>query len=154
MTKRKKVKEPEIGAIAEIPLPHGGKGYARVLKKPLMAFYAIRSEQSLSPDKILNQPIAFKVWVMDSAISSGRWTIVGCSPLEPELEEMPWFFKQDAISKALSLYQGGVERSASKEDCLGLERAAVWSAEHIESRIEDYLDGRPNKWVDALNLKE
>lgn len=153
MTKRNKVKEPEIGSIVEIPLLNGRKGYARVLKNPLMAFYAIQSERSLSPAEILCQPIAFKVWVMNSAISSGRWSVIGQAPLEAELEATPWFFKQDAISKSLSLYQNGIERPATSEECKGLERAAVWSAQHIESRLEDHLEGRANRWLDALKLK-
>lgn len=153
MTRRSKIKDPEIGSIVEIPLPNGRRGYARVLKSPLMAFYSIRSEGSLVPTEILGQPVAFKVWVMNSAISSGRWSVIGHAPLETELAAMPWFFKQDAISKALSLYQSGVERPATKEECEGLERAAVWSAQHIESRLEDHLEGRTNKWLEAMKLR-
>jgi hypothetical protein len=153
MTKRSKTKDPEIGSIVEIPLPNGRKGYARVLKNPLMAFYAVQSERPLSPAEILRQPVAFKVWVMNSAISSGRWSVIGHAPLETDLERTPWFFKQDAISKALSLYQNGIERAATKEECVGLERAAVWSAQHIESRLEDHLEGRTNKWLDAMKIK-
>jgi hypothetical protein len=150
MTKHSKIKEPEIGSIAEIRLPSGRKGYARVLKNPLMAFYAVQSERSLSPTEIVGHPIAFKVWVMNSAISSGRWTVIGQAPLEAALTVLPWFFKQDAISKTLSLYQNGIERPATREECDGLERAAVWSAQHIESRLEDHLQGRINKWFEAL----
>lgn len=73
MIKRSKIKDPEIGSIVEIPLPNGRKGYARVLKNPLMAFYSVQTEGSLPPAEILCQPVAFKVWVMNSAISSGRW---------------------------------------------------------------------------------
>jgi len=153
MKKRSKIKDPEIGSIVEIPLPNGRKGYARVLKNPLMAFYSVESEESLSPTEILRQPVAFKLWVMNSAISSGRWSVIGHAPLEAELETIPWFFKQDAISKAFSLYQSGIERPAAKEECEGLERAAVWSAQHIESRLEDHLEGRTNKWLDAMKLK-
>lgn len=153
MIRRNKAKEPEIGSIVEIPLPSGRRGYARVLKSPLMAFYSVQSEGSLSPREILRQPVAFKVWVMTSAVTSGRWSVIGHAPLETELESTPTFFKQDAISKTLSLCQGGIERPATKEECEGLERAAVWSAQHIESRLEDHLAGRTNKWLDAMKLK-
>lgn len=153
MIRRSKIKEPGPGAIVVLPLSGGRKGYARLLKKPLMAFYAVQSDALLSIDEILKQPVAFKVWVMSSAITSGRWTVIGCVPLGPALEESPWFFKQDAISKALSIYRDGVESPATKEQCEGLECAAVWSAQHVESRLEDYFEGRSNKWLDALKLK-
>jgi hypothetical protein len=152
----KKYMRSKIGDICEIVLPNKMKAYARVLKSPLMAFYEIQSKHSLSAEQVLNYPIAFKVWVLSSAIKSGRWHIIGFVPLEPELEVMPWFFKQAIGSNALSLYRSdsyGEEYPASKEDCVGLERAAIWSAEHIESRLEDHFAGRPNKWVEMLQLK-
>jgi len=150
---RNKTKYPEVGAILEIPLPTGGKGYARVLKKPLLAFYAVKSEGKLTPDEVVRQPLAFKVWVMNSALMSGAWTVIGQAPLQAELLDEPWFFKQDAISKALTLCRDGVERPATKDECKGLERAAVWSACHVESRLEDHLMGRPNRWVESLKME-
>jgi hypothetical protein len=153
MTKNQRSKKVEIGSIVEFDLPNGMRGYGRVLKNPLMAFYAVQPDHSLSPAEVLIQPIAFKIWVMNSAISSGRWRIVGSAPLEAELEVSPWFFKQDAISKAVSMYREGVERPASKEECSGLECAAVWSAEHVEERLVDHLEGRPNKWQQAMKIK-
>jgi hypothetical protein len=153
MVSRRKIKDPEVGSIVELPLPDGRLGYARALKFPLMAFYALSAESTPQPSEILGQPIAFKVWIMASAVSSGRWRVVGWAPLEPELAIAPWFFKQDIISKRLSLYQAGTERPATREQCAGLERAAVWSAHHAESRLDDHLHGRPNKWHDAMKLE-
>jgi hypothetical protein len=148
-----KTKMPAIGAVVELELPSGRKGYARILANPLMAFYAVQSSEPMDLGQILRQPIAFKVWVMNSAITSGRWRVVGSAPVEAELEVSPWFFKQDPISNSLTLYRSGVERPATMEDCLGLECAAAWSAEHVESRLQDHLDGKPNKWVEALKIK-
>lgn len=79
--------------------------------------------------------------------------MIGHAPLETELKATPWFFRQDVISKVLSLYQDGIERPATREECEGLERAAVWSAEHIENRLDDHLEGRTNKWIEALKIK-
>ncbi|MEI7895193.1 MAG: hypothetical protein WCI05_19005, partial [Myxococcales bacterium] len=58
-----------------------------------------------------------------------------------------------AISGNLSLYRAGTERPATREACVGLERAAVWSAEHVESRLSDQLAQRPNKWAEQAHLK-
>ncbi len=143
---------PSLGDVIEIPLDEG-TGYARILPDPLMAFYDVRATAPLDCAAVVAHPIAFKIWVMHSAISSGRWRIVGNLPLGPELDVAPWFFKQDALSKKLSLYRDGAGRPATLEECQGLERAAVWSAEHVESRLSDHLAGRPNKFVESLRLK-
>lgn len=39
------------------------------------------------------------------------------------------------------------------ELCKELEREAVWNPEHVESRLDDYYFGRPNKWVESLKAK-
>jgi len=149
----KKKVTPKPGDIVEIPLPSGGRGYGRVLGDPLMAFYALRSDDGVPAETVLASPVAFRIWVMHSAISSGRWPVVANTPLEPAELESPWFFKQDAISKRLSLYRSGEERPATYEECLPLERAAVWSAEHVEIRLEDHLADCPCRFVEALRPK-
>lgn len=153
-SKQKKSKGLVVGNIVQILLSDGNHGYGRILVHPLMAFYGISSMNLIDCAEIIASPIAFKVWVMDSAVTSGRWKVVGNAPLEPEHEVSPCFFKQDAISKKLSLYRHGVEGPATLEECEGLERAAVWSAEHVERRLEDYFAGRNNKSVEALQAKK
>jgi hypothetical protein len=75
-------------------------------------------------------------------------------PLPAELEVEPLFFKHDNISGEVSMTPGGgVERPATREECFGLERAAVWDPEHVVSRLDDHFAGRPNAWVDLMRLK-
>ena len=148
----RRAKAPLVGDVIELPLD-GAWGYARVLRDPLMAFYALRAEAPLAWEDVVKAPVAFTVWVMHSAVKSGRWRVVGNVPLTPTEDVAPWFFKQDAISGKLSLYRAGAERPATREECEGLERAAVWSAEHVESRLSDHLAQRPNKWAESLRLK-
>lgn len=152
-TSKNSTEFPVEGDIIEVPLPGGFYAYARVLKNPLMGFYALRSSTPASREEILNAPILFKVWVMNSALTSGRWKIVGHAALEEEHKVSPCFFKQDAISKKLSLYREGIEQPATFDECKDLERAAVWSAEHVESRLDDELSGRANKWKESLRPK-
>jgi hypothetical protein len=44
-------------------------------------------------------------------------------------------------------------KPAKKVDCIGLERAAVWEAGHVEERIVDHFAGRTNKWVEDMRIK-
>jgi hypothetical protein len=39
-----------------------------------------------------------------------------------------------------------------KEECEGLECAAVWEAEHAKSRIRDYYNGVPNILFEQLKI--
>lgn len=43
---------------------------------------------------------------------------------------------------------------ATKEECSGLERSAVWEPEHVEDRLIDHFENRPNKWVESLKITD
>lgn len=148
MAKRQRWRE---GDFVEIPLPAERCAFARVLKRALVAFYDICSDGAVSLDRVRAANILFKVWVMRSAVTTGRWRIVGHEMLEGDLLEEPEFCKQDMINGKLSIYSSsGGERSASFEEASRLECAAVWDASHLEDRLHDYLEGKSNKWVESL----
>ncbi len=146
-------KKPQEGDVLEIPLPEGQIAYGRVLKSPLVAFYAVRTKVPLTIEQALASPVAFKVWAILSAVKSGRWRIVGHAPLEDALKTTPTFYKVDSITKALGLYHAGKTEPATVEQCADLECAAVWSAQHLEDRLADFFADRPNKWVESLSIK-
>ena len=47
----------------------------------------------------------------------------------------------------------GEIKKATKKECEGLECTAVWTANHLESRIEDHFAGKENVWVERLKIK-
>lgn len=47
----------------------------------------------------------------------------------------------------------GHARVASPQECIGLERAAVWSVLQVEERLWDALNGRVNAQVQRLRVK-
>lgn len=144
----------KVGDIVAIKLADGCFGFGRVLDEPLMAFYNHKADGiDESVEEIISHSIIFKVWVMNSAITSGRWVVIGNKPIDEELKMPAIFYKQDFITKKLYLYCDGKQTSASFEECFGLEKAAVWEAGHIEDRLMDYFLGKSNKWVEMLRLK-
>lgn len=149
MAKSKKIKR-KLGDIVRIKLEDGSISFGRVLEEPLMAFYDLKANNTIEVDDVLSKPILFKIWVMNSAIESGRWEVIGNSPLENQLTAPQRFFKQSPLNKKFSIYFNGDETPASLEDCEVLERAAVWDPEHVEDRLRDYYDGVPNQWVESL----
>lgn len=103
-------------------------------------------------DEIVNRPVLFRIWVMNHAFWNDRWEVVGSAPVETSLLEEPKFAKVDQISGATSIYYIDKEIPASKEEFKGLERAAVWEPEHVESRLDDHFANRPNIWVERFKI--
>jgi hypothetical protein len=42
---------------------------------------------------------------------------------------------------------------ATPKECVGLELAAVWAAEHIEERVRDHYQNRPNAHLAYMKLR-
>lgn len=145
------------GAFIEIALTNGKFSYGRILGKASYAFYNIYSESKIIDiDFIKGNKVLFIVGVYDHAITKNRWKIIGISELEGGLNKIPFKFIQDDFEPTqLEIYNPntGAISPAKKEQCIGLERAAVWEPEHVEERIIDYFEGRPNKWVESLKMK-
>jgi hypothetical protein len=144
----------------EIDLHDGAKAYGRVLEEPLVAFYATRTldgEATPSLAEIAGWPVAFKIWVMNYAVTKGRWKVIGTLPLSPDLQAKPDFFKRDVMSGRLTIHDDNApphyERPATLAECEHLECAAVWEPEHVEDRLRDYFAGRSNRWVESLRIK-
>lgn len=146
-----------LGEILKIPLGEGTHAYAQVSTHPLMLFFDWLSEEAFSISDIVNLPIAFKVFVMDSASKGRSWKSVGIGEKSEDRLKVPIMFTQDPISGHIFLHHGdwaptNYERPASLKDIEGMERAAVWSAIHIEDRLRDHFAGLPNKWVQSMKV--
>jgi hypothetical protein len=75
---------------------------------------------------------------------------IGNRPLEHDMIAEPVFFKQDPINNRFFKYYESTTVAATRQECLGLERAAVWEPEHVEDRLRDHYAGVTNKWVESL----
>jgi hypothetical protein len=149
--------------VVAIPLGEGRRGFARDLGvSGEVEFYdrqAVAGE-AVDVTELEGTPVAFRVTVMDSAFKpSSAWRSIGKLPLRDGESPHSRFAKQDAITGALSIYWEGsspagawYEEPATLDECVGLERAAVWSAEHLEDRLRDHFAGVPNKWSTSLEI--
>ncbi|KAA1399544.1 Imm26 family immunity protein [Aeromicrobium ginsengisoli] len=154
----------EPGRVVRIPLGDGSAGFGRQLNGVLVGFYDYFAPDSEYPDllRLVANDFAFRVPVMDYAFKrTGQWDLLDVVPLSvDEASEIYRAFKQDPISGKLSIYWSGPAKGAWGEDdatrteCDGLERAAVWDPEHVEDRLRDHREGRPNKWVESLRLRD
>lgn len=146
----------KAGDIVKIRLEDNGICFAHILEEPLVAFYdrKIAADSEISLNEIVTLPVLFKVWVMNKAVTSGRWEVIGNVSPNEELLKPVKFFKQDRINKKISLYVNEEDIPATYKDCVGLERAAVWGAQHIEDRLRDHYLGVDNIWVESLKIEE
>lgn len=150
---RNKKIERIVGDIVKIQLVDGDVCFGRVLEEPLVAFYDLKINHIPLYEEVAERPILFKIWVMNHSITNGAWEVIGHCELEDDLKEPVRFFKQDPISKEICIYLNTEEISSTREQCEGLDRAAVWNPEHVEDRLWDHYLGVPNKWVESLKLK-
>ena len=143
------------GSFIKVPFNEKFHTYARVIAEKSFAFYDARTNQELTIGEIKNKPVLFIVPVFLSVVNSGRWTKIGTLPLESHFQKNPPMFMQDILldPNILHIYENAQMKPASRKECEGLERFAVWEAEHIESRLNDYYAGRPNVWVEHTKLK-
>jgi hypothetical protein len=153
--KEKADQKRTVGDVVVIDLGDGFHTYARVLEEASFAFYDGRANEELTVDRIVTLPILFQVAVMDHAIKRRRWVVIGNAPLDDLLLNPPPRFIQDPIRKdRFRIYAKGQIRPATKEECIGLECAAVWEPTHVEDRLRDHYSGRQNKWVESLKIKQ
>jgi len=147
-TKTGKSKKRNVGDVVKIFLGDGTHTYARVLLDASFAVYDSRVTEELPIEEVINRPVLFFVAVMDHAVRKGRWPILGHSPLEDQLRPSPRFIQDPLDKNSFSVYENGHIRRATRQECVGLERAAVWEPEHVEARLRDHYAGRKNKMVE------
>jgi len=151
-----KYQKRTVGSFVKIKLDDTYHTYARILCGAYFAFYDCRTKTDITDmKKIASCNILFINAVYNSAVTRNRWLKVGKLPLESELKTTPPEFIQDQIDPTkFFIYEHGKIRPATREECEGLECAAVWIPEHIEDRIRDHYAGVPNKWVEELKIKK
>jgi hypothetical protein len=144
-----------VGDFVKINLGDGFHTYGRILEEAQFAIYDCRSKVDVPIDVVADSAVLFFVSVMNHAVTKGRWPIVGSLPLSAALKNPPPRFMQDAINKnSFRIYQKGKIRPATREECSGLEREAVWEPTHVEDRIRDHYLGKPNKWFTSLQIRD
>ncbi|KZZ47432.1 hypothetical protein A3759_29980, partial [Thalassolituus sp. HI0120] len=124
-----------VGAIVEIPIEQY-RIHAQILPEFDMAFFDTKDINDPSIEEILASTVLFRVSANDNAILDGRWLKIGKSELKEEFARPVPKFIQNALNKEkFEIYLGGDIRRATREECEGLDRCAVWAVNHIEDRI-------------------
>jgi hypothetical protein len=142
------------GAFIRIALADGSFGYARLLESPYAAFYNYRTTSPDSDlDRIASSPILFRIAVRHLALDA--WEFIGRRALEEQLTQPVVQFMQDMgdFRRCTIFDTAGHERAAEPQECVGLERAAVWERDSVEERLLDAFLGRPNADEEHLKVR-
>jgi hypothetical protein len=144
----------EPGAVFKVPVGDDDFAYAVMLEAfPYVAFY--HRDVAFNDQGAPDEPPMFTTLVAKVAYSTGGWG----KPLrrlpESEIPPIPRFFWQSITNKndCKIIEPVGRRITASPRECVGLEPEAIWSTEHIQSRILDTYAGRPNLFAESLQLK-
>ncbi len=146
----------EPGAIVKIRIDDKTHTYARALSHPFVAIYDCRTEEDIDEiAEIISRPILFIVAVFDRAIRSGRWRIVGKVSSKEDAIQVPDRFMQNVLNPndCQIIDARGSLRNATPEECEGLEREAIWEADHVQERIRDHYSGRKNIHLEYMKVK-
>ncbi|MCY1074852.1 immunity 26/phosphotriesterase HocA family protein [Archangium lansingense] len=150
----KKVRIHRSGSFLRIPLADGTFGYGRALTRVFDAFYEYRTESPDSDlDRIASKPILFKIAVRHLEPSS--WEVIGRRKLEESLAQPIVQFRQDVgdFRRCEIFDTADNVRSAEPQECVGLERMAVWDEYHVEERLLDTFMGRPSGIVERMKVR-
>jgi hypothetical protein len=143
------------GDIVRIDFDGKRHTYGQLLADPYVAVHDLPTEGDATDlAEVVGSPILFIVAVHDRAI--GRdWPIVGTAPAGSALPAVPEYFMQDMFnpSKCKIIDLEGNMREVTPQECVGLERAAVWEAEHVAERLRDHYAGRPNPHLESMKLR-
>ena len=142
-----------IGSILKIPVDNYYI-HAQILEEVDMVYFDTKGKENLSLHDITESPILFRVSTNDDAILNGKWKKIGKAEVKGELAKPVKKFIQDALNPdKFKIYFNGEIRPATKKECERLDRAAVWAVNHIEDRIKDHYNNKPNIWVEQMSIK-
>lgn len=148
------MKKHKPGVFIRLGLADGSFGYGRLLGPPYVAFYGHQTREPDSAlDRIASTPILFKVAVSVPALN--EWADIGWKELEPHLSQPVVQFRQALgdVRRCTLFDTAGNTRAATPQECVGLERAAVWEKDSVEERLLDTFLGRPNAIVEHLAVR-
>lgn len=143
------------GDIVRIDFDEQRHTYGQLLTDPYVAVYDLATDQDETDmAKVVTRPILFIVAVHDRAIGRA-FPVVGRAPAGSAPPPVPEYFMQDMFNprNCKIIDVEGNMREVTPQECVGLERAAVWEAEHVAERIRDHYAGRPNPHLESMKLR-
>lgn len=126
------------GDLVVIPLPGGRLAFGRVLYDDAFGVYAVLSDHQEDPETLRHHPYLFRIVLADSAIASGRWSVIEHLDFTlSEGQEAYVAFQMTGLSTPAKhwIYYQRQHRTVTAEAYAGLEPYERYEAELVEARI-------------------
>jgi hypothetical protein len=138
------------GDVFSVPIGDGCFSYGQQLDRISTCFFDLKSTTVPSVEKVLSSKPLFTIIVHISCFRNMHWKKIGKGPVAgvPELPRS-YFIKEIGFKDKFSILTAGVRRPADRAECVGLERAAVWTAENVEERLRLHFSG--GTWIDNID---
>ena len=143
------------GTILRVDLDDQWHTYARILARvPMVAFYDCRVDAPIENlQAIIKHPVLF-VLAVGVRAHKGLWPKIGHVPLEAAPIPIPPQFMQDIGTGQCQIVDEAFNaRPVTPEECVGLERVAVWDATHVTERLRNHYAGRQNAHLEYMKVK-
>jgi hypothetical protein len=146
----------KIGNIIKIKIDDNTFGFGRIITGGFIEFYDFISTETQSEDsleKIIGSKVIFTLSIHKSWKKNGNWEIIGNN--SNDIPNIPDQFMQNLSdpTNIKIIDSSGSARKATLEEVQGVERLAVWEDNHVEDRLRDHFNGKPNAWVEQLKPK-
>lgn len=124
------------GDVYAIPLPNGQFAFGRAFRDAGFGVYRKMGTSITDLPNMKDEDYQFVVSVYRDLLRDNVWKFIENRPFKSEeMEWPPQRCIKDSISGEYSIYYKGEIYPAKKEECEGLEVAAVWDRNHIIDRI-------------------
>lgn len=133
------------GDIFAIPLPNGRFGFGLCFRASLCGIYQhVGSDINDLPS---DRKFLFVTAITKPSLNSADWVVVGKDPVAKSADtHLPRQFIHDEQTGSYSIYEAmsGEITPSTREECVGLEEVAAWSATHVVQRL---LSGGKYAWA-------
>ena len=146
MARKTRQNPPGPGAIVALPLPDGKFAFAKVYNDHNLGVYDFVSDKIEAADVVREHKIAFHQGVVDTALKSGEWAVIGMEPFATDDDAWPPVRAAGIIPGRpidplmVGLNHKGKSRRAKLDEVLGLEVSVFYpTPKHFINMVVDRL---------------
>ncbi len=141
--------EEHKGDFIAVPLENEF-GYGRNICGSSFGFYDLLRDMPPSLEEIEKARMLFIVPVEFRVMTSGHWRLLGNRPLGKALDVPVKYFRYRP--NFVDIYVGGRFQPYAGEDLTTMERLVVWSARHVEERLQCHFNGSVDEQTKAFMI--
>jgi hypothetical protein len=142
--KKKRIRE-KPGQVFRIPLGKGLFGYGQFVDPYSVFFDYTDGGIDTDTKQVVEQPVIFTVTVDDYVIKDQFWQVIAVLPVNPAFIKKRELFSYSRDINGYLIWKSVTQQIiATPDEIKGMECFSSWGHRHVEQRLLDYFEGRPN----------